>query len=245
MGDLFWNKVAGVIIGGLLLVMVIREIGGILFPTPPAGELAYPVDADLLAGSGAPVAVETGPVDYGLLLANASASAGERIARRCVACHTFNQGGSSLQGPNLWNVIGRAAASYEGFNFSAGMRNYGAVWGFQNLDEYLENPRAYVPGTAMAFAGIRNQSDRMDLIAYMRQQADNPAPLPDPLPEEEDEASAENGEAVENGEAAENGTAETGDEAEAEEDEAGEDADDDDGATEEAEDETEDNGEEE
>ncbi|KAA5804795.1 cytochrome c family protein [Alkalicaulis satelles] len=194
MGDLFFNKVAGAILAVGLFIMALNELSGILFPTRGTGELAFPIDlAALDAAAPAAAADDSGPVDFGLLLAGADLSAGERVARRCVACHTFDQGGAHGTGPNMWNVMGRTVASISGFNYSSAMSDYGSdgtQWMFQNMYEYLENPRRYVPGTSMSFAGLRSQDDRINIIAYMRNQADDPIDLPEPLPEEP-EAEAE------------------------------------------------------
>lgn len=187
MGDLFWNKVAGAVLAILLVVMGLREIGDIVFDVRGPETLGFPVDASLLEGPAGAAPADTGPVDFGTLLATASIDAGERVARRCVACHTFEQGGASGTGPNMWGVIGRAVASVSGFNYSSAMRDYGAdgtQWLYQNMYEYLESPRRYVPGTSMAFAGLRSQEDRINLIAYMHSMGSAQLPFPEPLPEE-------------------------------------------------------------
>ncbi len=187
MGDLFWNKIAAAVLAILLVVMGLREISSIVFSAEAPSELAYPVDMSALEVAGA-ADEETGPVDFGTLLAAASASDGERVARRCTACHTFEQGGGHGTGPAMYGVLGRQVASVSGFNYSSAMRDYaegGTEWLYQNMYEYLENPRRYVPGTSMAFAGLRSQDDRINLLAYMREQHDNPPALPEPLPEDE------------------------------------------------------------
>jgi cytochrome c len=184
MGDLFWNKIAAAVLAILLVVMGLREISSIVFHTEAPSELAYPVDMSALEVAGE-AEEEAGPVDFGTLLAAASAADGERVARRCTACHTFEQGGGHGTGPAMYGVLGRQVASVSGFSYSSAMREYaegGTEWLYQNMYEYLENPRRYVPGTSMAFAGLRSQDDRINLLAYMRQQDDNPPPLPEPLP---------------------------------------------------------------
>jgi cytochrome c len=192
MGDLFWNKVAGVAIGAVLAVLGIKELGHLLVPSHGAHELtaentSYPVDWAALETGGGEAAepVEEGPTDYGLLLANADMSNGERVARRCAACHTFDQGGANGVGPNLWDIVNRAIASHEGFNYSAALRELGGDWTYERLDHFIENPNSFAPGTAMAFRGLGDETQRMDLIVYLRSLSGNPAPLPAPLPEED------------------------------------------------------------
>lgn len=193
MGDLFWNKVGAAIIGLVLMVMVIGVVGDIVFSEGGHGEehasLAYPIDVEaVLGGNAGSGPVEEEVIDLGTLLAAADASAGERIFRRCVSCHNAEPGGANLQGPNLWNVVGRAVASYDGFNYSGAMTDHGGNWTYEELDGFLANPRSYISGTAMAFAGIRGDEDRADLLAYMQTLSDNPVAFPAPVVVETAEA---------------------------------------------------------
>lgn len=190
MGDLFWNKVAGVLIGAVLAVMAITELGHLLVPSHGAHELtdentSYPVDwAAIESGGGEAEPVEEGPTDYGLLLANADISNGERVARRCAACHTFEQGGSNGVGPNLWGVVGADIATHAGFSYSAALQALEGEWTYEALNHFIESPASYAPGTAMSFRGLSDEAQRFDLIAYLHSLSDNPLPFPDPLPEE-------------------------------------------------------------
>lgn len=189
MGDLFFNKLAGVLIGGVLLVILIMELGHMLVPSHGAHELtpdntAYPVDWAALEGegaSGAADAVVEGPTDYGVVLAAADVAAGERGIRACVSCHTFEEGGATGTGPNLWNIVGRQVAGEAGFNYSGGLVELGGEWTYEALDGFLENPRGYVSGTNMSYRGVRNEEARMALIAYLRTLSNSPADLPAPL----------------------------------------------------------------
>lgn len=193
MGDLFWNKVAAAVIGLVLMVMVIGVVGDIVFPEEQHGgdehaSLAYPIDLEaVMGGTGGTGPVEEEVVDLGTLLANADASAGERTFRRCVSCHNAAPGAGNLQGPNLWNVVGREAGTYPGFSYSAAMSAHGP-WTYEELDHFINNPRSWIEGTAMSFAGIRNEEDRADLLAYLQTLSDDPVPFPAPAaPEAEDE----------------------------------------------------------
>ena len=183
MGDLFLNKLAGAVIGIALVIMGLMELSNRLFDVQPPETLAIAVDLAVAA----PVAEEeeeSGPVDFGVLLANADISSGARVARRCASCHTFEEGGGNGTGPYMWDVMGREVASVDGYGYSGAMVDYaegGRVWGFQNMYDYLENPRRYVEGTAMSFAGLRNQDDRINIIAYMRTLSNSPIDLPAPL----------------------------------------------------------------
>ncbi|MGF1462557.1 MAG: c-type cytochrome [Maricaulaceae bacterium] len=116
--------------------------------------------------------------EIGRLVAAADVSAGERVAGRCKACHTVAEGAPNRVGPNLWNVVGRTSGSVEGFRYSAAMKNFGEVWTVEQLYEYLENPRGIVQGTTMAFGGIKDETDRANLVAYLRSLSNDPVPLP-------------------------------------------------------------------
>jgi cytochrome c len=197
MGELFWNKVAAAILSILLVIMGLRTLAEEVFHVEDQEGFAYPIDLASLEGATAGAAEEPeeeGPVDFGVLLASADLGAGERVARRCAACHTFEEGGANGTGPYLWGVMGRDVAEVDGFRYSSAMQEYaegGTEWMYQNMYDYLENPRGYVPGTAMSFAGLRDQEDRINIIAYMRSLGSSDLPLPEPLPQDDAEAPAE------------------------------------------------------
>lgn len=196
MGELFWNKVAGAVIGLVLAVLLIGWVTEILFHTEADTEsFSYPVDLAAIQGSHDGGDVEEEVYDLGLLLASADASAGERVARRCTSCHTFEAGGGTMQGPNLHGIVGRMAAAVAGFNYSSAMSDYGQAWTYENLDNFIANPRAEMPGTAMSFAGIRNDEDRANLLAYLAEVTPGAPAFPAPLPSEED-TGADDGEAT-------------------------------------------------
>ncbi|AVO46526.1 c-type cytochrome [Phreatobacter cathodiphilus] len=113
------------------------------------------------------------------VFASANAANGPAVFRQCATCHTINKGGANGAGPNLWGVVGRNHAGAPGFNYSAAMKaKSGEPWTLQDVYAFITNPRAAIPGTSMAFAGIRSEQQRADLIAYLREQSDSPVEVP-------------------------------------------------------------------
>lgn len=115
------------------------------------------------------------------LLASADLEAGEKQARKCTTCHNLEKGGTNDQGPALWGIIGSQRGKVAGFDYTTAMQELGGEWTLDAIYEYLVNPRKYVPGTNMSFAGIRKDEPRANLVAYLRSLSDNPVPLPEPV----------------------------------------------------------------
>lgn len=114
-----------------------------------------------------------------MLLASASVEKGQAAAKQCASCHTFEKGGPNRVGPNLYDIIGHERGTGRGgFNFSAAMKAKGGNWSFEDLNEFLKNPRAAIPGTNMTFAGVSRDTVRADLLVYLRSLSDSPQPLP-------------------------------------------------------------------
>jgi cytochrome c len=173
------NKILGAILGTCLGVLSINIAAGAIFapvkPAKPGYDIVVP---EQKPGGGAAPAEQDKQEPIEQLLAKAEVGRGENAAKKCAACHTFNKGGRPMVGPNLWGIIGRPKASEAGFNYSAAMKAKGGNWTIDDLNQYITNPRAVVPGTNMTFAGINRGSERADLIAYLNTLSDNPAPLP-------------------------------------------------------------------
>ncbi len=112
------------------------------------------------------------------LLAKADPKEGATVFKMCAACHGDEKDGPHKVGNNLWNIVGSPKAARPDYRYSQALRAKGGTWSYRELAEYLHNPRTSVPGTSMAYAGIRNNERMANLIAYMRTRADKPMPLP-------------------------------------------------------------------
>ncbi|TDT96858.1 MULTISPECIES: c-type cytochrome [Azorhizobium] len=172
------NKIAGAVLGTLTLTLGLGIVSEILFtpeaPAKPGYEIAVPEGG--ATGQAAPKAAAEVPIAQ--LLPTASVEKGANVAKRCASCHNFAEGAGAKVGPDLYGVVGRKKAGVAGFAYSSALQGKGGDWSFDDLNAFLTNPKAYVPGTAMAFAGIPKESERADLIAYLNTLSHSPLPLP-------------------------------------------------------------------
>jgi cytochrome c len=171
------NKVLGAVLGTCLVLLSLNIAAGALFSTHTPAKPGYEIAVPEQAATGQPGPVEADP-PLPVRFAKADVGRGETSAKKCVACHTFGKGEPNRVGPNLWDIVGRDKASETGFNYSAAMKAQQGNWTLEDLDVYLKNPRAAVPGTNMSFAGISRASERADLLAFLNGKSDNPRPLP-------------------------------------------------------------------
>ncbi|MEQ8335128.1 cytochrome c family protein [Nisaea sp.] len=178
--SLEFNKLAaGVLCGGLLL-MGAGKFAGVLVHPEPLETNAYTVE---VAEGAATAAAPAGPAPIEPilgLLASADVASGQKIAKKCTACHSFDKGGPNKVGPNLFGVVMAAKGHVDGFSYSDALLESGENdnWTYTSLNHFLLKPKDYAPGTKMNFAGLKKASDRADMVAYLRSLADSPAPLP-------------------------------------------------------------------
>lgn len=173
------NKIAGAVLTAGVIAMGSGFVGDLLTHTPHAEEHAFVLAVATDDGGDGAAEAPTGPESVLPLLAAADLAAGEKVAKKCTACHTFDEGGANKIGPNLWNTVNRAVASIDGFGYSSALQDIADTsWSYEELDHFLANPKDYAPGTKMSFAGLKKVNDRAAMIAYMRSLSDAPAELP-------------------------------------------------------------------
>jgi len=172
------NKIFAAILTAGVTFMGAGVIGRlIVHPTPlkeSAIQIGEPAPAQAVAAIAAPALEPITP-----LLAAANVQAGQQLAQRqCASCHSFNEGGRAGVGPNLHAIVGAKHAHSEGFNYSAAIRGMASkTWGYEELNAWIANPRGYVAGNKMTYAGLASVQSRADVIAYLRSISPN-APAP-------------------------------------------------------------------
>ncbi|MCX8995621.1 cytochrome c family protein [Rhizobiaceae bacterium BDR2-2] len=169
---------AGALISTALVVAAASVTANAIFTTTVPATPGYEI---AVGDAPATVTEEAAPKTLSELLASADASAGQAVFRRCAVCHDASAGGPNKVGPNLYGIIGRPMAEHEGFAYSEAMKSYadgGKTWTFEELNNYLTNPKDEIPGNKMAFAGLRRDEDRANLLAWLNAQSEEPQPLP-------------------------------------------------------------------
>ncbi|MBV2145449.1 MULTISPECIES: c-type cytochrome [Rickettsiales] len=171
------NKIAASILLSGLIIMIVSNVVDMLYSPEE-----YKIEHQTIVAAGNnefQQKIEQVALDIGALMQNASFEKGKSAAKKCIACHSFEKGGMNKVGPNLWNVVGNKKAHLgNSFNYSKAVLERGGKWGYEELFAFLKNPKAYIKGTRMAFAGISNPQEIADLVSYLRQLSDNPVALP-------------------------------------------------------------------
>ena len=178
MDELRLNKIfAGFLFAGLLILAGV-QLAHVLLPEEQLAKNSYVIEVLETADTTSEALQDSGPEPILALLASADIAAGEKLSKKCTACHMFKSGGASKVGPALWGIVNQAKASVDGFAYSSALATFGGVWDYKSLNAFLAKPKAYINGTKMNFAGLKKPQDRANMIVWLRSQADNEAALP-------------------------------------------------------------------
>ena len=199
-----FNKIAGAVLIAALVAFGLGALSDFIFEDHQADSPGYIIEVAETsggeAGGEAPAAEaasaevpaaeapvsEATPAEPAVspvlaMVGQMSAEDGKKVAKKCLACHAFDEGGKNKVGPPLWGILNRAAGAADGFRYSAAMKDFGengGSWDYATLDAYLADPKGNIPGNKMSFAGLKKEKDRAAILAYLRTLASEPAPLP-------------------------------------------------------------------
>ena len=169
------NKIITAILVTVLVVFGIGKISDIIFDKDKTDVVAYKVEAP--EGEALQASAESS-VDITALLAMGDIAHGEKVYKKCKACHSIKQGGGNKIGPALWNVIFRSVGSVTDYKYSKALSSYGKEWTWEEMNGFLIKPSKWIPNNKMGFAGLKSEKDRASVILYLNQNSDNPKPLP-------------------------------------------------------------------
>ena len=173
------NKIIAAVLMVALLVIGIGKLSNIIFYVEKPKTPGYAVEvqqATTVSSSVETAVVEK--VDIAALMAMGDIAVGEKVFKKCAACHSIIKGGKNNIGPALWNVVGRKTGAITDYKYSKALASFDKEWTFEELNGYLIKPAKWIKGTKMAFAGLRKEKARASVIKYLNQNSDSPVPLP-------------------------------------------------------------------
>ena len=170
------NKIIAAIILVVAITIGVDKISDSVFHVNKPVKPGYKVEVVATLTSGTSSADEK--IDITSLMALGNLDHGEKIFKKCAACHSISQGGGNKIGPALYNVVGRAVGNISDYKYSKSLKSYGNEWTFEELNGFLIKPASWIKGTKMAYAGLKEEKDRASVIMYLNQNSNNPNPLP-------------------------------------------------------------------
>ena len=173
------NKIVAAVLMVALLVIGIGKLSDVIFHVEKPKTPGYAVDVEqAVITSVASSETTEEKIDIAALMALGELAVGEKVFKKCAACHSIVKGGKNNIGPALYNVVGRQTGVVNDYKYSKALSGYGKQWTYEELNGYLTKPAKWIKGTKMAFAGLRKEKDRASVILYLNQNSDNPLPLP-------------------------------------------------------------------
>ena len=174
------NKIVAAILMVALLIIGIGKLSDIIFYVEKPKTPGYAVEVDNAVSTSTKSTSETteDKIDISSLMALGDLTHGEKVFKKCAACHSIVKGGKNNIGPALYNVVGRKVGVVSDYKYSKALSAYEKEWTFEELNGYLIKPAKWIKGTKMAFAGLRKEKDRASVILYLNQNSDSPLPLP-------------------------------------------------------------------
>ena len=173
------NKIVAAVLMVALLVIGIGKLSDVIFHVEKPEKPGYAVEIETtttISASSSNAEVEK--IDIAALMAMGDIATGEKVFKKCAACHSIIKGGKNAIGPALYNVVGRKVGAVEDYKYSKALAAYDKNWTFEELNGFLKKPAKYIKGTKMAYAGLRKESDRASVIKYLNENSDSPKPLP-------------------------------------------------------------------
>ena len=174
------NKIVAAVLMVALLVIGIGKLSNMIFHVERPKTPGYVVEVEeAVLTSAETESIKTeDKIDIAALMAMGDLATGEKVFKKCAACHSIIKGGKNNIGPALYNVVGRKIGDVSDYKYSKALSEYGKEWTFEELNGYLIRPAKWIKGTKMAFAGLKKEKDRASVILYLNQNSDNPLPLP-------------------------------------------------------------------
>ena len=174
------NKILAAILMVALIIIGIGKLTNLIFyvEKPETPGYAVKVEQTVVASTQSDPATNDVKTDIAALMAMGDLATGEKVFKKCAACHSIAKGGKNAIGPALYNVVSRKVGSIDDYKYSKALSGYEKEWTFEELNGYLIKPAKWIKGTKMAFAGLRKEKDRASVILFLNQYSDNPLPLP-------------------------------------------------------------------
>ena len=172
------NKIVAAILMVALIVIGIGKLSDVIFHVEKPDKPGYSIEVESSTVSISTATKDEEKIDIASLMALGDIAHGEKVFKKCAACHSIVKGGKNAIGPALYNVVGRKVGVIEDYKYSKALAAYDKNWTFEELNGFLIKPAKWIKGTKMAYAGLRKEKDRASVIKYLNENSDNPLQLP-------------------------------------------------------------------